>query len=144
MLLYDAQTRLATAQAFSASGASTDYFDTSKARNLGDGGPLVMVFTVTTALAGTTPTAAFSIEADSSTTFGTKVTLSSVTPASAGLTVGSRVVVPLPPGLISQFVRGYVTLGGTTPTISVNIDILPAAMFAKPNPPGYASGFAIK
>lgn len=143
MALIDAQTRLGSAQALSASGATTDYLDISKARNLGDGEVMALVFTVTTAIAGTTPTCSFAVQSDSSNAFGTAVTHETVAPAAATLTAGAQVVVPIPSGiLISQFVRGFLTLGGTTPTISVTTDIVPLSTVKKTAL--YASGFTVQ
>jgi len=142
MALIDNALRLGTAQAFSASGATTDYWDNSKARNLGDGEPLCMVFTITTALAGTTPTCSFAIQSDSSTGFGSAVTHETVAPAAALQVAGAQFALPIPPGVsISQYVRGYLTLGGTTPTVSVTTDIVPMSMVKKTAL--YASGFSV-
>ncbi len=153
MSLYDNQVRLATAQAFSASGASTDYHDISKSRSLA-GEPLAMVFTVTTAADYTTTDEAytFSLQCDDNTGFSSPVTLVSRlfslannNPPGTFLKAGAQVSLPIPPGLLEgrteQYVRGYLTLGGTTPSVSVNIDIMPQSMVAKPAL--YASGFSI-
>lgn len=147
MALIDNQLRLGSAQAFSASGATTDYWDTSKARNTGDGEALCMVFTVTTAADYTTTdeTYQFAIQCDDNTSFSSPATLltRTISAASSGLAVGVRVVVPFPPGaLVEQYVRGYLTLGGTTPSISVTTDIMPESMVPKT----YlnASGFAVQ
>lgn len=143
MALIDAQTRLGTAQALSASGATTDYLDTTKARNLGDGEALAMVFTVTTAIAGTTPTCSFAVQSDSSSGFGTAVTHVTASPAAAALVVGAQIVVVIPVAVaVGQFIRGLFTLGGTTPTISVTTDIVPLSMVKKTAL--YASGFAVQ
>ena len=64
-----------------------------------------------------------------------------VSAASSGLAAGTLVVLPIPPGLTEQYVRGYLTLGGTTPSISVNCDILPLCAVRKPK--DYASNFTI-
>lgn len=145
MAILDKQTRLATAQAFTASGATTDYFDCGAVRNLGDGEPMAMVFTVTTAADYTTAdeTYSFGIQCDDNTSFSTPTTQESraVSAASSGLAAGTLVVLPIPPGLTEQYVRGYLTLGGTTPSISVNCDILPLSAVRKLK--DYASNFTI-
>jgi len=147
----DKQTRLGTAQALAASGATTDYLDISKARNLGDGEPKAMVFTVTTAADyGTTDEAyTFAVQCDDNTSFSSPTTLESRlfslangNAPNAYLKVGDQVVLILPTGTpVEQYVRGYLTLGGTTPSISVTCDIVPLSVVSKRAL--YASGFAV-
>lgn len=150
MALIDNQLRLGTAQALSASGATTDYWDTGKAREIGNGEPLAMVFTVTTAADYTTTDEAytFTIQGDDNTGFSTPVTMASrlyslanTNPPGTYLTVGKQVVVPVTPGFQERYLRGYLTLGGTTPSVSVTTDIVPLSMVSKVSL--QASGFSV-
>jgi hypothetical protein len=145
MAFLDKQTRLGSAQAFSASGATTDYYDASSARNLGDGEPMALVFTVTTGADYTTTdeTYTFALQCDDNTGFSTPLTCESrtVSAASSGLVAGTQVVLPIPTGLVEQYVRGYLTLGGTTPSISVTTDIVPMSFVRKPK--DYPSSFTV-
>jgi len=147
----DNQLRLGTAQALSASGASTDYLDISKTRNIGDGEPLVMLFTVTVAADYTTTDEAytFAVQCDDNTSFSSPTTLESrlfslanANPPGTYLKAGAQVALPIPPGLsVEQYVRGYLTLGGTTPSITVTTDVVPQSMV--PKTALYASGFSV-
>lgn len=152
MALIDNQLRLGTAQALSASGNTTDYLDISKVRNLGDGNPLAMVFTVTVAADYTTTDEAytFAIQCDDNTSFSSPTTLESrlfslanANPPGTYLKAGAQVVLPIPAGLsVEQYVRGNFTLGGTTPSVTVTTDVMPLSMVAKTAL--YASGFAVQ
>lgn len=134
-MILDKQTRLASAQALTASGATTDYLDIGGSRNLGDGEPMAMVFTVTTAADYTTADESytFAIQGDDNTSFSTPTVLESraVSAASGGLAVGKQVVLPIPTGLSERYLRGYLTLAGTTPSISVNCDVVPLVSVRK-------------
>lgn len=142
MSFLDYQLQLASAQAFTASGATTSYLDSGVARNLGSGEPMAMVFTVTTAADHTTgdETYAFALQSDSDSAFGTVATHLSTAPAATALTVGTQVVIPFNPTQ-SRYIRGYATLGGTTPSVSVDCDIMPLANVRKDAL--YAAGFTI-
>lgn len=150
MALIDNQLRLGTAQAFSATGGTTDYWDTGKAREIGNGEPLAMVFTVTTAADYTTTdeTYSFAVQGDDNTGFSTPVlmasrlySLANTNLPSTYLTAGKQVVVPIPPGFQERYLRGHLTLGGTTPSVTVTTDIMPLSMVSKVSL--QASGFAV-
>lgn len=150
MAFLDKQARLAAAQALSASGATTDYYDCSAARNFGDGEPMCMVFTVTTAADYTTTDEAytFAIQGDDNTGFSSPVTIESklfslanANPPGTYLTVGAQVILPIPPGLTEQYLRGYLTLGGTTPSVTFNCDIVPLSFVRKIK--DYPSAFTV-
>lgn len=144
--MLDNQLRLASNQAFTASGATTNCLDQSQAKNLGDGEPMAMVFTVTAAANYTTnETYTFAIQSGTTSAFSSPTTLESrtISGASNALPVGAQVALVLPPCLsISEFIQGYLTLAGTTPTISVDVDILPLAAVRKEAL--YPSGFVVE
>ncbi len=140
----DTQTRLASAQAFTATAATTNTIDFRLDRDVGRGEALAMVFTVTTAADITTgdETYSFAIQTDDNSAFSSATTLVTKTVAAALLTVGDRVVIPFPP-TNEQHVRGYATLGGTTPTVSCDCDILPLDGARTDHDVSYASGFTV-
>jgi hypothetical protein len=149
-MFLDRQTRLATAQTLAASGATTDYLDTTQARNLGDGEPMCMVFTMTTAADYVTTDEAytFAIQCDDNAGFASPTTLESRlyslangNGAGTNLLAGAQVILPFPQGLVEQYVRGYVTEGGTTPTCTFNCDIVPLSFVRKPK--DYPSAFSV-
>lgn len=143
-MILDLQTRLGSAQAFAASGATTDYYDCGGAFDISRGEPMAMVFTVTTAADFTTgdETYTFAVQTDSASGFGTVQTLVSRAILAANLTVGSQHVFPLPNGVL-RYVRGYLTLAGTTPSVSVDTDILPLSMAREDARVYYASGYSM-
>lgn len=143
-MILDAETRLASAQALTASGATTDYYDCGADTDIGRGEPMAMVFHVTTAADFTTTdeTYAFAVQTDDNTSFSSAATLTSRTVAAANLAAGDRVVLPFTPDN-ERYIRGYLTLGGTTPSISVDCDILPLSMVGQDHDIHYASGFDI-
>jgi len=126
MAIIDNELRLGSAQAFSASGATTSYLDSGVARNLGSGEPMAMVFTVTTAADHTTgdESYSFAVQSDSSSAFGSAVDNITLDVANTTLVAGYKVVLPLGP-TTTRYIRGYLTLGGTTPSVSVTTDIVP-------------------
>ena len=140
----DLETRLSSAQAFTATAATTNHYDSGGAFNLDRGEPMAMVISVGVAADFTTgdETYSFAIQTDSATGFGTVVTLVTQAILAVDLTAGSQHVIPLPSGCL-QFIRGLATLAGTTPTITADIDILPMSMARDDATIHYASGSAI-
>ena len=104
-----------------------------------------MLFTVTTGADYTTAdeTYKFGLQCDDNTSFSSPTTIleRTISAASSGLAAGKQVVLPIPPGPVERYVRGYLTLGGTTPSISVDCDIVPLPMV--PKTAYYADGFDI-
>ena len=146
----DKQARLAQAANITASAATTDYYDFGSVRNIGDGEPMCMVFTMTADADYTTTDEAytFAIQCDDNTSFTTPNTLESRlfslaanTPAGTFLKAGMQVVLPFPTGLTEQYVRGYLTLGGTTPICTYTCDIMPQTFVRKIK--DYPSSFAV-
>jgi len=141
----DLETRLSSAQAFAASGATTNYYDCGGAFNLDRGEPMAMVINVTTAADSTTgdETYSFAVQTDSASGFGTVATLVTQAIPATDLTAGSQHVIPLPSGCL-QYIRGYATLAGTTPSVSADIDILPLSMAHSDATIHYASGSVVE
>lgn len=126
MAFRDIQTRLAAAQALSASGGTDNYYDQKVDADLGSGEPMAVVYTITTAADGTTgnETYDFAVQTDDNTSFSSATELVSRAVPFASLTVGAKVVLALPPDA-ERYIRGYVTLGGTTPSVSFTCDLVP-------------------
>jgi len=143
-MILDLQTRLSSAQAFTATAATTNHYDSGGAFNLDRGEPMAMVINVGVAADFTTgdETYSFAVQTDSATGFGTVQTLVTQAILAAALTAGSQHVIPLPSGCL-QFVRGLATLAGTTPSVTCDIDILPLSMAHDDATIHYASGSAI-
>ncbi len=94
---------------------------------IGNGEPMCLVFSVGTAAAGITDTTTFAACSSSSGTdlsTDVKVLASRVIP-NASLTIGSRHVIPIPPGSVDQrYIGAYVTLGSGD-TVTVDVDLVP-------------------
>lgn len=128
-MLLDKNLQVSTAQALSATARSTDVVDLKQDRDIGIGDSFFLVAVVTTALAGTSPTLAVSIQTDDNAAFLSPVTLAT----SATLTaapLGTMIVVPLP-RTNERYLAANFTLGGTTPTVTVD------AYFTPTPPPGW-------
>lgn len=127
-MFLDQQNQYSDAQALTATAASTNAIDHGVDRNLGIGEPLTVVLTVDVALAGTTPTFQFALQTDSTSAFGSAVSV--VTSQSyTALAAATRVALPVPPDTsMNRFSRLNYTLGGTTPTITVTSELIPSRM----------------
>lgn len=139
----DGDLLLSNAQAVTTTAATTNYLPLGGAFFIGRGEPVAMVVTVDVAADFTTgnETYAFSIETDDNTSFSSATTLASRTIAAGSLTAGSLHVVPFP-YTNERYIQGRITTGGTTPTITVTIDIKPMSMIDSSGA-YYPSGFTI-
>jgi hypothetical protein len=148
-MILDRLTRLASAQAFTSSGAvTTDSLPLKLAgRDIGSGEPLAAVFTVTTsALVAGTETYLFRVQTATNAdgTTGAQIIASSPTYTVAGgaianrqdaLAAGSKVVVPIPPESIpttATHLAGFVVLGSSG-GISCTVDIVPLSFVEESN-----------
>jgi hypothetical protein len=139
-MFVDSFTQLASAQALTSTGAvSEDYIDLQNARDIGIGEPLALVINVKVAAGGTAPTLTASVEVDDNTSFSSAtVVCSTGALAAAALTLGAQIVLPIPPlsTLITsnpsaaegRYLRANLVLGGTTPTLTVDAQIMPMSM----------------
>ena len=109
------------AQALSASGASTNVIDLSSDRDIGPGRPLWVVIAVQVAADNTTGDETYSIalQTDDNAAFSSPTTIATVAPAAASLPAGARLVIGMP-FANERYLRLNYTLGGTTPSITLN------------------------
>lgn len=139
-MILDAHQQFSDAQALTATAASTNYVDLGVDRDMGKGEPLAVVITVGTALAGTSPTFQPSIETDDNSSFSSASTI--ITGQSySSLAAGAKIVVPLP-HTNERYVRVKYTLGGTSPTATVDAYLQPMSMIDS-NDAYYANGYTI-
>jgi hypothetical protein len=119
-MISDKTLQLSTDQALTATAASADFIDLGSDRDVGPGEPLWLVVQSKAAPTGTSPTIAISIETDDNDSFSSAATLVSM-PAITGanFAVGTRVVIPFPYEN-ERYVRAKFTLGGTSPTFSID------------------------
>lgn len=130
-MIIDSQNVFSSAQAITASGASTNLIDLGADNNLGIGEAMAVVITVDTAADGTTTdeTYKFGVQADDNSSFSSPATVVERTIGYAALTAGSKHVIPIPPDTsMERYVRLYATLGGTTPSITFSAHLMPMSM----------------
>lgn len=138
----DNELQFSDAQALTATADSTNYIDLSNDRNIGRGEPMGLVITVGVAadVADADETYQFQLETDDNTSFSSSTIIGDATIAGALLTAGSVHVIPLGQDN-EQYLQVVYTLGGTTPSVTVDAFLQPLNMIA--NYDTYASGFTI-
>jgi hypothetical protein len=128
-MIIDAQCLLSDAQAVVADAVSTNNYDSGGAGNdITEGEPLGIGITVDVAADHTTGDETYTFEAieDDDAALGSPVILNSRTILAADLAVGSRHILPIPPGSKRLRYLGInYNVGGTTPTITVTAFIAP-------------------
>lgn len=126
-MITDYQATLSNAQALTATAATTNSYNTGSVYDSNRGEPFGILYTVDVAAdtSSGNETYAFGVETDNDSAFGSATTLTTLTVAGSALTAGAKVWVPAPLG-VEQYVRGRVTLGGTTPAITVTAEWKPA------------------
>lgn len=120
-MLIDSRLEFSDGQALTASAASTNIVDLGQDRDIGPGRTLYLVLTVDVAADSGTgnETYAMALETDSSAAFASASVLVSRTIAAADLDQGSQHVIPVT--LTNErYLRVNYTLGGTTPSVTVN------------------------
>lgn len=145
MGIMDAQAQLCSAQAFAATAISENTYDSGAAGNdITEGEPLGIGINVKVAAAVNDGDETYQFDAvqDADVALGSPTVLASRVVARASLTAGSRWVLPIPPGSKTERYLGLqLTLGGTTPTITIDAFIAPLSFLGGWK--AYADGFAI-
>lgn len=135
-MFVDAQLLLSDAQAFTATARSTNTIDTGAglggARNLFDGEPLALVVTVD-AGAVQSGTYTFNLRTADVADFSTGVVnLISQVIDPAAITIGKKIVLPVPVGVTSkQFLELQVVTGGTSPGVTLTAFLSPLSLVDK-------------
>jgi len=144
-MIIDDLLRLSEDQAVTDTAVSTNTIDLSQARDIGEGKPLYMVFTVTETFK-TLTSLDFSILVDNDAALGSPTVLASknVTLASGGLAAGQQHILQIPPQIASlglQYLGASYTVTGTTATKGkVTTDIVETIQDGKKF---YASGWSV-
>lgn len=120
-MISDKNLYLSDGQALTVTAVSTSHFDAKSDIDLGPGEPLWLVIESLVAPGGTSPTILPSIETDDNAAFTSASVIYAHPAAIAGASfpVGTRLVIPWPREN-EQHNRVRFTLGGTTPTFTVN------------------------
>jgi hypothetical protein len=114
--ILDRQILFSSAQAVTATAASTDVIDLGSVRDVGAGEPSTVLVQVTEAFDNLT---SLTVALQTSTTenFASPVQLTAGTIALADLTVGRKFSIGPVPGGVLRYLRLYYTVTGTTPTV---------------------------
>lgn len=112
-----------------ATTGSTNIIDHGSTQvDVGHGEPMAVVINVEVAAGGTTPTFTFTVQKDTVAAFDSRETVISQTIAAADMTAGATHVIPIPMGALDQRYSGvYPDLGGTSPTCTVSMHLIPVA-----------------
>lgn len=122
----DRENQLSGAQAFAASGASTDVVRVGK--NFGMGTPMCVVVTVDVAAKSSdaNETYKYKLETDDAAAFGSATQIGEEITIPRGTAAGTKYIIPIPPNVnADEYLRGYATLGGTNPTVTLTARIMP-------------------
>lgn len=147
-MVIDSQCRLSSAQALTATGVSTNTYDSGAAGNaVGIGEPLCIAFTVDVAADHTTgdETVQFQVIQSANADLSSQDVLAQTDTSfltATKLVAGYKLYLPIPPSLKSKrYLGARYVLGGTTPSITVTAEIQPLSMVQ--NDQTYASGYSV-
>lgn len=141
-MIIDAQHLFSDAQALTATAASTNSIDLGVATTyIGSGEPMCVVIQATVAMGGTSPTMIATLQSDDNSSFSSASTVV-VSPTFSSFAAGAKYVLPIPPGTATErYIRLNYTMGGTSPTITVDAFLQPMSMVQ--NYVAYADGITI-
>jgi len=141
-MILDSTLQFSNAQALTATADSTNVIDLSNDRDIGIGEPMALVVTVGVAADFTTgdETYQFQLETDDNAAMTSSTIIGDVTVAAANLAAGDKVVIPLGHSN-ERYLQVVYTLGGTTPSITVDAYLQPLSMVD--GYVTYASGYSV-
>lgn len=125
-MILDSLLRFSNAQALTATADSTNVIDLGSDRDIGIGEPMALVVTVGVAadIANADETYQFQLETDDNAAMTSSTIIGDATVAAANLAVGDKVVIPLGHSN-EQYLQVVYTLGGTTPSVTVDAYLAP-------------------
>lgn len=126
-MLIDVQNVFSDAQALTATAVSTNVIDLGADNNVGIGEPMAVVIQLTVAADATTgdETYTAAIKTDSAVGFGSSTTLTTLT-ITRGDAAGTQYQYILPKSTdLKRYLRVDYTLGGTTPTVTLDAWLTP-------------------
>lgn len=140
----DKEYEFSDAQALTATANSTNVIDLGVDRDIGVGEPMCVMISVGVAAdtASANETYQFQLETDDNVSFSSATVIADRTIAKESLTAGSVHILPI--GHANErYLRVAYTLGGTTPSITVDAYLMPMKD-AQANSTYYASGYTIQ
>jgi hypothetical protein len=127
-MILDKDDELASGQNLTASGASTNHKNLRlAARHIGIGEPMAVLITLPSEPDETTgdETYVAKLQVDDNNAFSSPTDLAFTVTIPRTAKVTDRFVIPIPPDTsMEKFLRAYLTLGGTTPSITFNAHIV--------------------
>lgn len=126
-MILDFQNQMSDAQALTATAVSTDVLDLDRDDNIGKGEPMAVVVPVVVAADYTTTdeTYQFTVQTSTDEAFSSPITVvDSGTINGDVLTAGYKVVLPIGHSN-ERYLRVSYTLGGTTPSVTVDAYLVP-------------------
>lgn len=144
MAIRDAHLMYSDAQVLAATGASTNIVDHGSDRNLGLGEPLCVVLNLPVApdAADGDETYTAKIETDDDPAFGSPAVISEDITIARASAAGTQFAIPIAPDKrIERYTRVKYTLGGTSPSLTVDAFLTPQS--AVQNFHAYPRGFTI-
>ena len=129
-MILDKNLQISTAQVVTSTGRSTDVIDLKQDRDIGIGEPMFMIFNIT-AVSGTSPTLTIAMHTDDNSSFSSAATL--VSSASLAPPVANTQIVLVMPRTNERYLSAYYTVGGTSPSITIDAYLSPVP------PPGWQS-----
>lgn len=136
MAIRDAHLMYSDAQVLAASGASSNIVDHGSDRNLGIGEPMCIVLNLPSApdSADGDETYTAKLETDSDSAFGSAAQVGATATITRSDPAGSQYVIVIPPDTaIKRYTRVYYTLGGTSPSLTVDAFMAPLSQVQSPN-----------
>lgn len=119
-MFIDKRLQVSSEQALTGTAPSQDVIDLGLQRLIGPGDPLWWVIVARIGLAGTNPTLNIDVETDDASNFPSPAVLQSYPQlAAAGFVTGTRLVIPMT-FTNERHLRLKYTLGGTTPSATVD------------------------
>jgi hypothetical protein len=141
-MILDKLLQFSNAQALTATADSTNVVDLGVDRDIGKGEPMALVVTVGVAADFTTTdeTYQFQLETDDNAAMTSSTIVADLTIAASDLTAGSVHVIPMT--LTNErYLQAVYTLGGTTPSITIDAYLQPMNMVQATT--NYASGYSV-
>lgn len=122
-MIIDSRLEFSNAQALTATADSTNVIDLSGDFDVGKGVPLYVVVRVIVALDGTTGDETYTVTLETGATAAAGTDLTTVTMA-RGDAAGTTYIIAVPQE-VNRYLQLYYTLGGTTPTGTVDAWVTP-------------------
>lgn len=121
-MIMDERLLFSDGQALTGTAASTNVVDLTTARQIGKGRPLYLVITLDVAADDTTGDETYSaqLQTDDNEAFSSAASLGGAITITRGDPAGTKYVATIPYENVERYLRINYTLGGTTPTVTLN------------------------